>query len=311
MLRRILIPLDGSPFPEAALHPALTLAAKTGGEIRLLCVLEMPAIFVYPEYPSPDRSWAEEYLEGIAERARSEWDGPISTCVREGSVTDEMAAEAIQWGADLIAMSTHGRGGLSRLWMGSIADRFVRSGVRPVLLVRPGENSGAESPGGTPIRRVVIPLDGSGFSETALPYGSALAKSLAVPVLLLQGVTHVSGVEFTTSPEATELGHRLLDERRKDAADYLEKHVTKLRRLGIDANALAITEPGPAEAIVDRAPGDVVVMATHGRGGFDRAIFGSVTDKVVRTATQPVLVIPPERRSRHMGMPSPVVAGLP
>jgi nucleotide-binding universal stress UspA family protein len=309
MLRRILVPLDGSSFAEDALAAAVALARDAGGEIRLVSVVEKPPVFVFPEQFDPERAHADEYLKAVAQRIHALWPGPVSTSVREGWIIDELSAEVGAWSADLITMSTHGRGGVSRLWVGSVADRCVRAGFCPVLLVRPNTISSdwrALHPG-----RVVIPLDGSQLAERALPYGAAAAKAFGVPMLLLRVVSQPAGAEFTHHPDAMEVVQRLRHEDEQDAREYLEARVKELEQRGLEASTLVTSEAGPAEVIVDRAAGDLIVMCTRGRGSLERALFGSVADKVVRGGSQPVLVVPAERRARRgMGERAAVIAAL-
>ena len=287
MLRRILVPLDGSALANAALPVAGAIARKTGGEVRLIHVVEVPAALDYPEYRAEDRVWAERYLDDAA--YVSTLSGiPVSTTVRQGRIMEELDLEAGGWPADVIVMTTHGRGGLSRLWMGSVADRFARASSHPVLLVRPAQE--AEKAHFEP-RRIVVPLDGSALAETALPHAAALAKAFGARVGLLRGATHFGAFDVAH----LSLNPKRLAEERGEVETYLARTAAALRRTGIETEVMALTEPGLAEAIADRAVDDFIVMTTNGRGGLDRAVFGSVADKVVRSATCPVMVIRPKR----------------
>jgi nucleotide-binding universal stress UspA family protein len=293
MLRRLLVPLDGSPFAETALPAALTIAENMDGEIRLVSVLE-PVVLERPELQAGDVDWSERYLADVAERIRKRWDGPVSRGVFAGRAAETITSEAVDSAADAIVMSTHGRGGLSRLWLGSVADRCVRSGVCPVLLVRPGD-VGKDLGGRLAVRRVVVPLDGSELAERALPYASELATAFASPVLLLRTTAYPAHIGTPYLPEVMQLTQELAEQDLQRASAYLDAQVERLRSSGIDASSLLVDEPGPARAILARDEGDLIVMSTHGRGGFDRAVFGSVTDKVVRNSEASVLVIPAEQ----------------
>ena len=100
--------------------------------MRLLCVLA-PDPMYYEIY----LDWAGGYLAEASERATLGWDGALTTSIRTGRVTEEITAEAEAWKADVIVLATHGRGGLSRYWLGSVADRLIRTATRPVLAVPP------------------------------------------------------------------------------------------------------------------------------------------------------------------------------
>jgi nucleotide-binding universal stress UspA family protein len=289
MLRRILVPLDGSPFANAALPPAAALARRTGAQLRLLHVVEVPAALAYPEYRAEDRAWAEQYLAELA-TAEAPAGVAVSTSVREGRILEQIQKELADWKADLMVMTTHGRGGVSRLWMGSVADRCVRSSAVPVLLVRPNEKVSLPTPSFAPVR-VIVPLDGSAIAESALPHATALAKAFGARLVLLQGLAHfgaLDGAHLSLNPTR-------IERERTESEAYLEERAEAARRAGVEVELMVVTEPGLAEAIAARAPDEVIVMTTNGKGGLDRAVFGSVADKVVRSATCPVMVVRPER----------------
>jgi nucleotide-binding universal stress UspA family protein len=295
MIKRILVPLDGSPFGEWALPTAIAVASRVQGEIRLVHVLEGPHSFAFGRDPEPERARAEAYLTEVSARVRARGGLAVSVAVREGSVAAELESEAAQWGADLLLMSTHGRAGLSRLWMGSVAARSVEVGFCPVLLIRPPDVGTADLSHLPWVGRVVVPLDGSEVAERALEHGAWVARAFGVHVVLLRvlpdELAEGSALATGKSPAAGEERER----ERADARRYVERQVARLRRAGVHTYGMLLTEPRPTESITDRIAGDVVVIATNGHGRLDRKLFGSVTDKVVHAATFPVLVVPPER----------------
>ena len=290
MYKRILLTLDGSPFAEAALPAALTLARRLDGELRLLSALEVPPIFVYPEFRSEDRIGVEKYLREVATRVTQDWDGKVTTVVREGRVGDEITAEAAEWNADVIVMATHGRGGLARAWLGSVAEHCVKKAERPVLLVRPTAGAG---PPDWP--RVVVPVDGSESSEDALPYAVALAEPLGIPITLVRVVTYLNAPEYPWVPLTMALNDGLIAAMKEDAERYLERLADRVRALGVVVSAGVVTGAQAGQAIVAEARGDLIVMTRRGLGFVDRAILGSASDKVVRGAEGAVMIIPPGR----------------
>ena len=290
MLRCVLVPLDGSGFAESALPTAIAVANRVGGALHLVSVLDAPAT-VLPAYAAEERQRTEAYLDSVVERVRSSWPGPVSASVREGWVVPELRAAAAEWPADLVVMSSHGRSGLSRVWMGSIAEQCLRAGFCPVLLVHPGEEHPA-APFALPSAcRVVLPLDGSQHAERALPYGVALARAFGAPLMLLRALDHPRGAELSL-PEAIEVVYELREGDRAEAEEYLNGRVATLRKAGLHAYGKLVDELGPAEAILAREEGDWVVITTCGEGGFERTLFGSVADKVVRASRHPLLVVP-------------------
>jgi len=143
IFHRILVPTDFSRQSERAWATARGLARAVGADIVLLHVfVEMP---LYSESPlsgeriheayAAARTWAAEQLEQWAVTARAEGVG-VKTLLRTGIAHDEIVATARDEGADLVAIGTHGRGGLNRLMLGSVCDRVIRLSSCPVLAVR-------------------------------------------------------------------------------------------------------------------------------------------------------------------------------
>jgi nucleotide-binding universal stress UspA family protein len=293
--QRVLLTLDGSPFAEAALPAALTLARKMNGELRLLSALEVPPILVYPEFRSDDRIGAEKYLQDVAKRATHGWDGEVTTVVREGRVGDEITREAAEWSADVLVMATHGRGGLARAWLGSVADHCIRKAERPVLLVRPPE---ADPRIPANWLRVVVPLDGSESSEAALPHAIELGEQLGIPITLVRVVTYMNAPEYPWVPLTVQLNERLIASEKNEAEGYLKGLFDRLGGHGVTVTARVVTGVHPAHAIIAEARTDLIVMTRQGLGRLDRAIFGSVSDQVVRAAEGAVMIIPPGRFPR-------------
>lgn len=144
MYKKILVPLDGSDLAESALAHVRPLAKCMGSEIVLLRVASVPVgaymLVTEPRLIEDARQGVEDeardYLKGVAAALRA--DGfKVSIEVGTGVIGDTIQEFAMQVHADLIAMSTHGRGGLARLVIGSVADQIVRHSKVPVLLVRP------------------------------------------------------------------------------------------------------------------------------------------------------------------------------
>ena len=301
MFRRILVPLDGSAFAEAALPTAFTLARKNNGEIRLLCVLE--PVSAYPEaFEPPDDDWAKGYLAEASKRAEQAWDGTLTTAVRNGHPAEEIEAEAAGWGADVTVLATHGRGGMSRAWMGSVTDHFIRTATRPVLAVHPPESGTSEAEGALAMGRVVVPLDGSPLAEAALPFAESLAKQFGVPLVLIWAVPLPRVPDLSYLPDEIDFSNH--------AGHYLKEHLDRLHGDGVKATEVVVGDNRAAHAILSEAGSDLVVMSTHGRAGFDRAFFGSVADKVVRGASGPVMVIHPGAHLQH-GVKSRTATALP
>ncbi len=290
MFARILVPLDGSPFSEAALLAAGALAGKCGAELRLVSVLETPPIFACPEFRSEDRERAEAYLTEVRERVQNETGVVPATVVREGHVISEVLKDAAEWNADLIVMASHGRAGISRLWLGSIADRCIRKAVRPVLLIRsPDEQD--QPPSTFTVRRVAVPLDGSELAEGALPAATDLARLYGAGIDLIRVVSYVATSDLAPTTAAVETDHKLLEIQMSEAEAYLNRVSEELKESEIQVSRKVISSLRPGHSILENTGSGVIVMTTRGLGGLQRWILGSVTDRVIRGAQGPVLVI--------------------
>jgi len=172
MYRSLLVPLDGSAFAEQALPFALSIARRAGATINLVRV-HVPYAYMSAEGVTPwSYQWDTEireheraYLDGISKRLTAAQSVPVTYRLLEGPVVAEVIQHhATATGADLIVMTTHGRGPLSRFWMGSVADELVRRATTPVLLVRPQETA-VDLAADRVLKHILIPLDGSTLSE--------------------------------------------------------------------------------------------------------------------------------------------------
>ncbi len=231
----------------------------------------------------------QRYLDRICERLCDELGESVSFSLLEPPVADALNDYAVQQGVDLIVMTTHGRGGLSRAWLGSVADALIRRASVPVLLYRPGMERGPES-----FRNILVPLDGSAESETAVPRALELGATSA-QYTLLRVVQMPFLMEGLTSAEMLRVDSDELDRRRGDAERYVR---TLADRIGQGRNVRTVTllHERPADAILGHArdsAADLIAMATRGLGGWKRMVLGSVADKVLRGAEQPVLLYHP------------------
>jgi nucleotide-binding universal stress UspA family protein len=287
----ILVPVDGSPLAERALPLAAALASAGGG--RVLFLHAAPARSIEGSFERLDDPSA--YLDSLADtlRARGVEVTPLITYIYYWEEAARAIREAVEdQHADLVVMSTHGRGGFGRWLYGSVADLTLRETTVPVLLV-PAACDRDWPAAGTP--RILVPLDGSELAKEALGVAAGLAETLSAELHLLQVVEPIEylyaglyggpAVYFPDSAEA-EL---------KQADAYLEALAAPLRAGGqtvvvhtaIGSAAATIAELARAQAI------DLVAMATHGRGGLARLVLGSVATGVLQRAHLPLLLVRP------------------
>lgn len=305
MYRSILVPLDGSPAAEQALRWALSLARRFEAALNIVHV-HVPGGGTYAEAGLYDglvdgalREQMQAYLDGVIQRLSQVTKVSLRSAIVDGLVVDAINGHARSAGADLIVMTTQGRGPLARFWFGSVADALVRQATIPVLFVRPQE-SVAEWDQEPAWARVLIPLDGSQLAEQVLEPAVALATATEAEVELLYVVQQLVQEGYVPrSGQVTALLDQLREAEHQEqvrAEKYLEKLAERLRNLSCRVTTRVISHIRPAMAILDEASAGgvhVIALATHGRGGFKRMLLGSVADKVVRGATTPVFVYRP------------------
>ncbi len=292
-LRTIMVPIDGSAFAEAALPPARAVAAAhAGAVVRLVLVHSAPSGVALgaegPRLTAELRDREEAYLTAAAERLG----GLVETAHLDGDPGPELALEAERCGADLVVMATHGRGAMGRFWLGSVADHLVRHLHRPILLVRPDPEEA--TPGPPRFERALVPLDPSPDSEAVLQALSrVLGADRAPTVILLSVVEPVLGVGEPGLPFAVPADPAILTEQRRVAEERLVATAARLRGAGLRVETTVLTAARPAAAILETAIDQevgLVAMTTHGEGGLQRLLLGSVTDKVIRACPVPVLL---------------------
>lgn len=327
MKASILVPLDGSAFSARALPTAAAIARKGGGTLELLSVhtpLVVP--LPYPDAPVYDKTFDETQREALqaaltayAARLRSEVGIAAKTAVLEGDPATVLAGEATRVGAGLIVMTTHGRGGFTRAWLGSVADELVRRAPVPLLLVRPSgpsEDSGDAAGAGTlgtvadpaevpvdgadslyPFHRVLVPLDGSPLAEEILETALALGVKGETTYILLRVVpvprTVLPPEESFWTPREIEAQNAA----REACSKYLDGVARLVRDAGHPVELVVATGHDVARTIMQESSErgiDLVAISTHARGGLARLRLGSVADKIVRGAACPTLVARPK-----------------
>jgi nucleotide-binding universal stress UspA family protein len=301
MIKRILVSLDGTGFAEQALPHATSLALRSGAAISLATV-EIPPPMAFPDvnFLQPLSEAESTYLEGVAERVRDAGVEDVSFAVLRGNAPEALEKHRMQVRADLTVMATHGRGPLARSWLGSVADHFVRATAAPVLMVRPLDDDQEVTLTALPqFRNVLVALDGSSLSESALDPALHLARLYEGEATLVRLIEYPNRTESVYLPDAIDAIEERLEESRLAAHDELTRVATRLRSNGEGGVGLVTRVViHAAEGILDIASErdvDVIAIASHGRGGVPRLVLGSVTDKVLRGSDRPVLIVRAER----------------
>lgn len=279
-MRNILVPVDGSDLSETALPHALGLAARARAQVELIFVREQPLAEMPLECPPQ----LEERLQALSARLNA----PLT--LARGNPAEEILnrAESIQ--ADLVVMGTHGRRGISRWLIGSVADKVMRHAVCPVFLVRPttdpepGALERALSGDFPRYKRLLVPLDGTPASEVGLGPACWLARHDESELSLLRVLDFPTPIFTSTEIPSTwaDMARERLDE---DHKTYIERQAARLRGMHYDAHS-HYRHGAAADRILEHEL-DLTVMVSQSRGGF----FGSVASRVVHRATGPVLVL--------------------
>jgi nucleotide-binding universal stress UspA family protein len=298
MFRQILVPLDRSALAEQALGRAAAIARASHAAVDVMLAHEPLPFGAFSDVPWHAEQWTEEvnYLESVVQEMVSGATIAVSHNVLRGAAVEMICQRAHEIDADLIVMTSHGRTGLSRLWLGSVADGVIRRSRVPVLVLRPiGDKNRREAT--KPFGKILVPLDGSALAAEALTSATALAKCSNARIVLLRVVQPIPlimtdvGMPFTYPamvPDeiATE---GLIEEAKKEMSEVSRRTRAET---GLDVDAFVIEGPSVAQAILDFARGhnvDAIALSTHGRGA-SRLLVGSVADKVLRASELPTLL---------------------
>lgn len=298
MSGQILVPLDGSSFGQQALPLALAVARRVQATIHLVKVHVPPPVkpscYVYfdDQADTAAHEVEEGYLRDVAKTVRSVYGLATRTAVLSGMVAPALETYVREHGISLVVMSSHGRGGLSRAWLGSVADALVRKIDVPILMVKPSALEVDDSARDR-VDHVLVPLDGSPLAEQAIAQATALGALFDARYTLLQVVSPPFGLSAEAMDVPVATYHAEVEQLRRSALEYLDALAAPLRHQGVRMDTAVVVQSQSAPGILEEAAvldADLIVMATHGRGGYQRVALGSVADKVLRGASVPVLM---------------------
>jgi nucleotide-binding universal stress UspA family protein len=322
MFQRILVPLDGSARGESAISVAAHLALASGGSVTLLRVVTSPIEFAWSTMESPmsmqepleaDRAMVINYLATMA-GSKALAGVATKTEAVDGLPADTILSVARSQQADLIVMCSHGYSGFKRWALGSVAQKVARHSPVPVFVLH--ENAGVPTDlhtGGIRPVRVLVALDGSPLAETVLAPAAQLSAALSAPAA---GALHLARVlPLASLPEQDHVEPlaRVRDMARADADAYLRAIEQRLRegelaRLQLSITSSVVINTDSAETLIRMAENgehmvkvgestgcDVIAMATHGRGGLQRWVMGSITERVLAATKLPLLIVRPQK----------------
>ena len=285
MLRTILCPVDFSPGSRHAMRVAIRLAREAKAHLALVHVWHVPALATAGEVPIDPgtiQALVDDATRLLADAGReaTELGAPdVATTLRNGSPWSAIVELAEHERPDLIVMGTHGRGGVSRFLVGSVAESVVRHAPCGVLVVR-----GDAEP--APYRDLLCPVDFSDGARLALDRAAELAAPGGRGIELLH-VVEVPNAYSWHASLAAPVG--VEDRARGSLAEWADQLRAKTR---VEVTT-RVQLGSPATAIVNalsERPFDLVVMGSHGRTGVRRLLLGSVAERTVRHAPCSVLV---------------------
>lgn len=299
MYNKILIPLDGSTTAEKVLPYARWLAGKLRIPVELLAVVDIGEISAHMASEKARFldmlieeavSSSTSYLRGIATTFAG---AEVSCTVAKGKAADTIIEDAASDPTMLISMATHGRSGLNRFLLGSVAEKVLRGASNPMLLIRAASEA-AKSVGEAVFKSIIVPLDGSELAARVLPIVAELAHKLDLDVELFR-VYHIP-FNVYAGDEGFYVSHydALLASARDEAREYLEKQAAEVKKLGAPRVVCSTKEGFAADEIIalGRTTADnFIAMSSHGRSGVKRWVLGSVAETVVRHCDDPVLII--------------------
>ncbi len=300
MFEKILVPLDGSELAEVTLPYVEELAGRLNSEVVLLhsCQPE------HRQFQHMHEIYINDMAEQVGSRIKKHWTKSTAT-VRAQTITANEASESIcnyvqEKSMGLVVMATHGASGFKTWALGSVVDKVCRSISVPTLLIRANASKSVEK--SKLFNRILLTLDGSEASKTAMPFALELATRLKASIVLFQmvrssymyagadGMTPGMGVDYARIDAMEE----------KRVHGYMAGVASEIREKGIPVTYQVAVGIDAAQGILDvghKSNTDLVVMASRGNSGITRWVLGSVAEKVLREGDLPLLLVRETKKS--------------
>jgi nucleotide-binding universal stress UspA family protein len=317
MTNTVLVPLDGSEKDQTTIPAAEAVAELAGADLHLIRVFDTPvapltagASHVGTAGAGVEmRGEVEQSVQGAAERLIADTGRTVTAEIADGFDVAGVLVDRVNRGdVDVVVMGTRAPAKVERALRGSVADRVMRDSPRPVVLVPPAS---ADAAGGRlQLRRVLIPLDGSQLSISAIGYLHTFQRWSELEYVLVE-VVEPTTPRIPVAPGLLELSsdplpvHAYADlpeiaEARARAQERLGKIGDRLRAAGArEVRTRVIVDSDPIAAIaraVGEEDADLIAMTTRGQGGLKRLVLGSVAQGIVRHSEVPVLLVTPHKR---------------
>lgn len=299
-MKNLLVPLDGSELAEAAVRPALALAARHEASVHLAYVVSdiPPVPLAFPDrdalgpWMEGEELQAGEYMNDLEERLAQEGANKVTAHVKVGPVVPTILTLADNLDVDLVVLTTHGRGAWERVWLGSVADEILRHETRPLLLLRADGQTPLPFGDASYPASVLVPLDGSKGAESVLGPLEDLLPA-AGSRLILAAVLHQPLPTVSSYLPDTVSAGEIWKEQEAHMTRYLEEVAARLQGSAKgEADVRIVVSHQTARSLLQLAEEervDLIAVSTHGRGGLQRLLLGSIADKLVRGAEVPIL----------------------
>ena len=282
---RVLVPLDGSLAAEFAIRFAADLARSHDADLLLLYLKHLPANAESPDTNGQDLEQINKYLADVRKEQRDMGIRAYEYLVASRDLAEALFKFVDSERASVIVLSTQGRTGMLRWLFGSSVEKTITDMPVPLLLVRPM------------YQRIVVPLDGSKWSESAIPRATELARVHDAELVLLH--VYQSKAGDYAGQWALAGQQQIADQTYEQMADQLIGLRNRLRQEGLRVRDVMIRAGNPAQVICDFVESEegisMIVMSTHGRTGLSRWLVGSVAQTVIKNSRSPVTLVRPER----------------
>jgi len=293
-LRSIVVATDFSELAEAACARAASLARLYDAEVHVVHALAFPIVATPYDVSVPPNVWddlrraAQEPLQRTRKEIEARGVRTVTTTLADSLDAVHAIADAVRaHRADLVVMGTHGRGGLAHAFLGSVAERMLRTLDRPILGVKEDAARAA-----MPIAKILLAVDFSPHSDRAVEMTAELASRAQAFV----DVVHALDLPLDFNPYLSTLGVELERKIEADVSEQLERIRERLEQRGVRVNTHF--RRGHADAVicgVARELGcQLIAMGTRGRSGLAHVLLGSVAERTLRMAPCSVLCVKAE-----------------
>ncbi len=290
-IRNVVVPTDFSAPSRAALHWAMRMAGLDGAALHLVHAETFPAVASPYGVTIPSSVWeavrraTNERMDEFREEASAGGIAPVTTNVAGSNDPLGETVNAVErHRADLVVVGTHGYSGLKHAVLGSVTERILQRVPCPVMVVKEEPKSWTPQ-----VRQIFVPVDFSEHSKVAVAVATELAIAFGARLEVFHAIDFAPGYTPYFPPEASELQTNI-ELRAQEQLEALREGV-----VGLPEEAQARLVRGPAARAIleesERIGADLMVMGSHGRSGLARWTLGSTTERTVRKALCPVIVV--------------------